>query len=375
MPAPLERLREAVHAVREHTVHAACELRLPSVHGRHLYVTALDLSLLRLPRLGRAPTVPSRPRSDRPSDTSSSVSTSYARAGSRSATTSGLERPPPRAGRRGRHVKWAARACWAAMAGTSRPFWPRAGRRTARTSSSRLWTPSGIPLMLLKRWAWFDLRSCTSRSAFPSASSAALPVACGSSMRLRSARACPSSRTASTRRTRCGTGWDATTRQPRSSSYRSASTPRGSVPRAAIGRTTSSRSAPTRTATSRCCSRRRAHARAFVPHRHDGEHLGALATIPGNVVLETNLPFGEMRRRLAGARVVALPGAGEQLLGRDDRASAGDGVRRSRSVVTRTQAIAAATASSTARTAGSCLRETGMPSSGPPEVLRDGERA
>jgi glycosyltransferase involved in cell wall biosynthesis len=70
------------------------------------------------------------------------------------------------------------------------------------------------------------------------------------------------------------------------------------------------------------------------------DHLGALATIPGNVVLETNLPFDEMRERLAGARVVALPvrensysGATTVLL---QAMALGKPV-----VVTRTQAIAA----------------------------------
>ncbi len=38
--APLERLREAVGAMREHPVHATRELRLSSVHRGRLYVTA-----------------------------------------------------------------------------------------------------------------------------------------------------------------------------------------------------------------------------------------------------------------------------------------------------------------------------------------------
>jgi len=38
--APLERLLETVRPVRQHPVHAAGELRLPSVHRGRLYVTA-----------------------------------------------------------------------------------------------------------------------------------------------------------------------------------------------------------------------------------------------------------------------------------------------------------------------------------------------
>ena len=37
------------------------------------------------------------------------------------------------------------------------------------------------------------------------------------------------------------------------------------------------------------------------------EHARSLAPSPANVTVETDLPFGEMRRRLASARVVALP--------------------------------------------------------------------
>ena len=38
-----------------------------------------------------------------------------------------------------------------------------------------------------------------------------------------------------------------------------------------------------------------------------GDHRRGLATLPENVAVETDIPFAEMRRRLAGARVVALP--------------------------------------------------------------------
>jgi glycosyltransferase involved in cell wall biosynthesis len=38
-----------------------------------------------------------------------------------------------------------------------------------------------------------------------------------------------------------------------------------------------------------------------------GERARALPPLPANVTVETDLPFGEMRRRLALARVVALP--------------------------------------------------------------------
>ncbi len=38
-----------------------------------------------------------------------------------------------------------------------------------------------------------------------------------------------------------------------------------------------------------------------------GEQARALPSLPANVTVETDLPFGEMRRRLASARVVALP--------------------------------------------------------------------
>lgn len=38
-----------------------------------------------------------------------------------------------------------------------------------------------------------------------------------------------------------------------------------------------------------------------------GEHARALAPLPANLTVETDLPFGEMRRRLVSARVVALP--------------------------------------------------------------------
>ncbi len=38
-----------------------------------------------------------------------------------------------------------------------------------------------------------------------------------------------------------------------------------------------------------------------------GDHRRGLATLPENVAVETDIPFAEMRRRLAEARVVALP--------------------------------------------------------------------
>ncbi len=69
------------------------------------------------------------------------------------------------------------------------------------------------------------------------------------------------------------------------------------------------------------------------------DHARQLATVPGNVTIETDLPFEEMRRRLTEARVVALPvrensysGATTVLL---QAMSLGKPV-----VVTRTQAIA-----------------------------------
>ena len=85
------------------------------------------------------------------------------------------------------------------------------------------------------------------------------------------------------------------------------------------------------------------------------EHARALPPSPANVTVETDLPFGEMRRRLASARVVALPvrensysGATTVLL---QAMASGKPV-----VVTQTRAIASGYTWSTARTAGSCRR-------------------
>ena len=96
-PATLDRLRDAVGAVREHAVHAACELcrslcivswRRPAA-GRLRYLPSFMASgLLRVPRLAASGGGRSRRLSARPSATSSSGSTSSSSAAGRVATTS-----------------------------------------------------------------------------------------------------------------------------------------------------------------------------------------------------------------------------------------------------------------------------------------------
>ena len=98
---------------------------------------------------------------------------------------------------------------------------------------------------------------------------------------------------------RCGRG---------SSSSRSASTSGRSRRTAGTRRAMSSRSGPTRTATSSCScgSRRGCPTSASASSRAPITRAGSRRR-PANVTLESDLPFEEMRRRLAEARLVALP--------------------------------------------------------------------
>ena len=68
------------------------------------------------------------------------------------------------------------------------------------------------------------------------------------------------------------------------------------------------RSARIRTETSSCCCGwRRAFPRSRFRLVTSVDHARALPPLPGNVALETDLPFDEMRARLSAASVVALP--------------------------------------------------------------------
>ena len=65
-----------------------------------------------------------------------------------------------------------------------------------------------------------------------------------------------------------------------------------------------------------------------------------LGSPPPNLAVEVDIPFDDMKLRLEEARVVALPVLDNTLLGRDDRAPAGDGAREAGRRDSRTQAIA-----------------------------------
>ena len=105
-----------------------------------------------------------------------------------------------------------------------------------------------------------------------------------------------------------GAGFATVARTCPSHSSRSASTLTLSARSMRHSTSTSSPSEPTRTGTSSSCSplparcRKRASSSSRTP-----EHARSLDARPPNVSVETDLPFEQMRDRLARARVVALP--------------------------------------------------------------------
>ena len=148
---PLDRLRDAVRAMREHAVHArartsssACACSSAAAAAvTYLTGAAGDLRLLPLPRLAAASRrARARARAPRRGTRSSGWTSSRERGW---AVRHNLESAAPAAlgAVAGAAVKRGARARRAATAATSPPSSRRSARRTAPTSSSRRSTPSG----------------------------------------------------------------------------------------------------------------------------------------------------------------------------------------------------------------------------------------